>query len=711
MSTRLIFPKALHLGSQANNTNNMRKILSCIVILSGTYFARGQAKDPSFEETISLRSVGSPVLSADGKMIGFTERSADWEKNEFDTEIWLSKNGGSPFQLTFTPQGSSTSPAFSPDGVWLAFLSDRGGKNQIYAMRTEGGEAFMVTNQTESISDFAWTPDGKKLLFLKQEKEDKHKKKLQERYGGFAFDDTEYVLSHLWQMDFTAGLPKPSALPCYQTVDSLKAKAGCLELPKPKQLTKGNFTVTAFKISPDGTTVAFNHQPNPLIHSFMKSDISLLDLESGKIRTLVTNAGTDALADWSPDARELLYTSNENDTVSNFFKNSKLFAINISDGKVRQLGTKLDEDFGGQFSWRQEGIYFTLWNKTKRPLYKINPKTGDHQIFLHDPDQIFESSFSLSGHFVLLAKTAHQLPEIYYSSVATPKLRQVTTISDQIKNWRVAQSEVISWKSKDGVTIEGVLHKPVDYDPSKKYPLLVVIHGGPTGIDYPTPVPNSVYPIVQWLNKGALILRPNYRGSAGYGEGFRSLNVQNLGVGDAWDVLSGVEYLDTKGWIDKNKMGCMGWSQGGYISAFLTTTSDIFKAISVGAGISDWSTYYVNTDIHPFTRQYLKATPWADPEIYKKTSPISYISKAKTPTLIQHGEFDKRVPIPNAYELLQGLRDHQVESELIVYKGFGHGITKPKERLAANWHNWKWFGKYIWNEEIELPVSESTEKK
>lgn len=341
----------------------------------------------------------------------------------------------------------------------------------------------------------------------------------------------------------------------------------------------------------------------------------------------------------------------------------------------------------------------------------VNPKTGDYSVFLNSPDQIFGTSFSKSGYFAINAKTSDQLNEIYISPMTSPKLQKITAINDQIKNWSVAKSEVISWKSKDGATIEGILHKPQDYDPSKKYPLLVVIHGGPTGIDYPTPVPTYVYPIVQWLNKGSLVLRVNYRGSAGYGEAFRSLNVKNLGVGDAWDVISGVEYLDSKGLIDKNRMGCMGWSQGGYISAFLTTTTDIFKAISVGAGISDWATYYVNTDIHPFTRQYLKATPWSDPEIYKKTSPITYINQAKTPTLIQHGEFDKRVPIPNAYELLQGLRDHGVKSELIVYKGFGHGITKPKERLAANWHNWQWFNKYIWGEEIELPITETTDNK
>ncbi len=205
--------------------------------------------------------------------------------------------------------------------------------------------------------------------------------------------------------------------------------------------------------------------------------------------------------------------------------------------------------------------------------------------------------------------------------------------------------------------------------------------------------------------KGAVILRPNYRGSAGYGEKFRSLNVRNLGLGDADDVISGVDAVIAKGYIDRDRVGSMGWSQGGYISAFLTTYSDRFKAVSVGAGISDWMTYYVNTDIHPFTRNYLKATPWQDPEIYRKTSPITYINQAKTPTLIQHGELDKRVPIPNGYELYQGLKDRGVPVKMIVYKGFGHAINKPKQQRAVMEHNYEWFSQWIWGETAPAPAS------
>lgn len=248
--------------------------------------------------------------------------------------------------------------------------------------------------------------------------------------------------------------------------------------------------------------------------------------------------------------------------------------------------------------------------------------------------------------------------------------------------------------------IEGILIKPANFDPSKKYPLLAVIHGGPTGVDRPTLLDARYYPADIWAAKGALVLKVNYRGSAGYGEKFRQLNVRNLGVGDAWDVLSGIDYLIAQGWVDPQKTGCMGWSQGGYISAFLTTSTTRFKAISVGAGISNWATYYYNTDITPFTIQYLGDDPADDPEIYAKTSPMSYIKQATTPTLIQHGELDKRVPIPNAYELRQGLEDRGVPVEMVIYKGFGHPITKPKSMRAVMFHNLTWFNHYIFDEPL-----------
>ncbi len=382
---------------------------------------------------------------------------------------------------------------------------------------------------------------------------------------------------------------------------------------------------------------------------------------------------------------------------------------------VRDLTAKFDED-PRLDDWGPDGIFFESLQKTSVHLFRLDPSNA--QIArITSPDSYILNDASFTKDFkniAVVASDAKHVGELYVSPVNTFAPRKLTDFTAQVSNWTLGTPEVISWKSTDGATVEGILHKPADYDPAKKYPLLVVIHGGPTGISLPTLSPNDTYyPIQTFLAKGALVLEPNYRGSAGYGAAFRALNVRNLGVGDMWDVMSGVDTLIKNGIVDPAKLGSMGWSEGGYrLWPSSPRHTDRFKAISVGAGISDWMTYYVmNTDITPFTRQYLHATPWDDPAVYAKTSPITTIKQAKTPTLIQHGSVDKRVPVPDGFELYRGLQDQHVPSRLILYQGFGHPITKPKSNRAVMQSNLDWFSHYIWNEEFpkESPILGSSE--
>lgn len=673
---------------------------------------------PPFEKVLSLRRTDSPVISPDGKAIVFRVRTTNWKKNAFHNELWLVREGEQPFQLTRTAEGGSSSPEWSYDGRWIAFLADRGEKQQIFVIRPDGGEAQPVTSVTEGIVGFHWSPVSNRIAFTMSEPEKKATKDRKERYGEFVVEDEEYLRSHLWTIDIDPDpWPGPEEIPCFEKPekDEKNREGGevakedttgtCVQMPKPVQLTEGDdFTVDEFKWSPDGNLIAFAHRDDPLINSDITSDISIIDVTSRQIRPLVERPGVDADPLWSPDGEWIVFTTSDEDTTSHYYNTSHIVKVPSKGGKPVRIAENLDEDLFG-LQWISSGLFGVAFNKTRSHLYKINPESGHVSIFGDTPQNIWSVSFSKDGNVAALsAQSPTHLQEIYRTRMSDFDPVPVTNMTRQLENWTLGTSEVISWKSQDGSVIEGVLRKPPDFDPSKKYPLLVVIHGGPTGIDYPSAVPAYVYPVMQWLAKGAVVLHPNYRGSTGYGEAFRSLNIRNLGVGDMWDVLSGVDYLVGQGFIDDNRMGAMGWSQGGYISAFLTTHTDRFAAISVGAGISNWVTYYVNTDIHPFTPQYLKATPWEDPEIYAVTSPMTKITEAATPTLIQHGELDRRVPIPNAFELYQGLKDVGVPTELIVYKGFGHGINKPKELLAATWHNWQWFARYIWGEEVALPL-------
>ncbi|HEX6170522.1 MAG TPA: S9 family peptidase [Chitinophagaceae bacterium] len=681
----------------------MRKIFIAASLLSSTILFAQKDASVSFEKWISLKSVGGPVISPDGKIIVYGVSSTDWANNSYDNELWMVKDGEVPVQLTRTNKNSSGNAAFTPDGKYVSFVADRGDKRQIYIISVAGGEAIQVTKDEEGINGYAWNPDGTKIVYSKTQPESKKDKTKKERFGAFGIEGEEYQLTHLWMLNFNYdSVFLAGQLPCYTSKDSSKANksADCISLPVAKPLTEGNFNVGGFSWSADGKQIAFNRQSDPLINSGITSDIVMIDIATKKMTTVISNPVGDFFSAWSPDGKAFVYSSLVDDSVSNYYKNNRLFIYDLETKTSLEIAKDIDENKSVS-AWNKSGLFIGAFEKTKFKLYSVNTKTGTVENISISLDLPGGIAFSKNSDAIAVSGRNYTgLNEIYLWRLKQP-LKQITNSSAQIKDWNTPVNEVIQWKSKDGAEIEGILLKPKNYDAKKKYPLLVVIHGGPTGIDLPEPTPTYVYPIMQWVEKGALVLRVNYRGSAGYGANFRALNVRNLGVGDMWDVVSGVEYLAGKNMIDTSRMGCMGWSQGGYISAFLTTNTNMFKAISVGAGISNWVTYYVNTDITPFTRQYLQATPWNDMDIYLKTSPMTNINKASTPTLIQHGEFDKRVPIPNAYELYRGLQDRKIPSKLIVYKGFGHGINKPKERLAAIWHNWQWFNQYVFGEKEE----------
>jgi len=639
---------------------------------------------PSIDELLSLKTVGGTQISPDGKWVAYTVTGVDFKSDAFVSQVWLTGTGPDhhPLQLTRGDK-SSSNPRWSPNGDWLAFLSNRiDDKNQLFVISPDGGEAVQLTKSETPISNFAWSDDGRYIAYTATEPLPQVSKDRKDYLGDYEVVRKDYNFSHLWTIDVNEALNGP--------------------VVGRQRTRKKDFSVDAFSWSHDGLRIAFSATLNPDLIQGVTSDIYVLNLSDDLVTKVVSQPGPDSGPRWSPDNKQLVFSSAMGDTTY-FASNSRLAIVAADGGAPHSISDNFDES-PGLVEWRPEGIYFNSLQKTASQLFRIDPSNGT-VTRITGPDGLMAGSFSLSGNgkqVAYIAASPNSINEVYVSDVGTFAPRALTDMTSQTKQLTLGTRELISWKSTDGATIEGVLIKPVDFDPTKKYPLLCVIHGGPTGIDRPALLSGDTryYPSDIWVDRGALVLKVNYRGSSGYGEKFRKLNMRNLGVGDAWDVLSGVDYLINKGWVDRNRVACMGWSQGGYISAFLTASSDRFVAISVGAGISDWATYYYNTDITPFTINYLGKNPVDDPDIYQKTSPISYIKNARTPTLIQHGELDRRVPIANAYELRQALEDKGVRVEMIVYKGFGHGITKPKAMRAVMNHNLSWFNHYLWNDPL-----------
>jgi dipeptidyl aminopeptidase/acylaminoacyl peptidase len=626
---------------------------------------------PSIDDLLKLRAASGAVISPDARYVVYSVREADFEDDFFITQLWVAETAtGRSWQLT-RGKKSAGGAKWSPDSKWLAFTSERiDNKQQIFAILPNGGEATQLSKSETGVQSFEWSPDGKKIAYTAAEKKGEDRKK---QFGEFEVVRKDYAHSHLWAIDIVDAMNAP--------------RAG-------KQITKGStISVGGFAWSPDSVRIAFDATINPDLVQGGTADIYIVKPGEEPV-AIVRQPGPDRNPVWSPDGNSIAFVSAMGNPKF-FHANSKIAIVPASGGAVSPMASSFDEQ-PSLTDWNRQGIFFTGAQKTQRFLYRANERSFDK---VSGTPVGFGVTFSADGQYAAYTMgDGTQLEEVYVTAVAEWAPRKLTDMTAQVKNWTLPVSEVIRWKSRDGVEIEGVLSKPRDFDASKKYPLLCVIHGGPTGIDTPQLVHPRYYPIDIWTAKGALVLRVNYRGSAGYGEKFRQLNVRNLGVGDAWDVESGVDHLLKQGSVDEKKVGVMGWSQGGYISAFLTTNSRKFAAVSVGAGISNWATYYYNTDITPFTVQYLGDDPADDPAIYLKTSPMTNIKQARTPTLIQHGELDKRVPIANAYELRQGLEDRGVPVEMIVYKGYGHGITKPKSMRAVMQHNLDWFNHHLWNE-------------
>jgi len=659
---------------------------------------------PSIDQALEFQVASGPALSPDGQRVVYEVSRTNWKANAFERDLWIADRTGNTHLLTSQVK-SSSGARWSPDGKWIAFASDRPGQiaetkadsRQIYVIDPMGGEARQVTKLDDGVDGYEWAPDSKTIAFTTKDPLSKAQKDRVERYGEYTVIDGDEQMTHLWTVDVTAA---PVAAPAKDKTPNPASAAPPFGVPEAHRLTEGDeFSVQDFSWSKDGSKIAFAASKNGELKNGGTSTVYVVSVGDKKVTKLVTAPGPNTNPHFSPDGSQVAFATADGAQYF-FYANQKIAVVPVAGGTPKVVSGTFDED-ARLLDWSEKGIYFAALKKTAAHLYLLKIATGAVEQVTH-PDDVVANGFSFSKDFSQVAYRAampNMSAEIFIASTdGSGGASAVTKMGQSMKDFKPAWRSVVHWKSGDGTTVEGVLVRPYDFDPKKKYPLLVVIHGGPTGVDQPVVNPDRYYPMELFVAKGALVLRPNYRGSAGYGAAFRALNVRNLGVGDYADVISGVDYLIAQGFVDKDRVGSMGWSEGGYISAFITTSSDRFKAVSVGAGISDWMTYYVNTDITPFTRQYLKATPWDDPEIYRKTSPISYIAKAKTPTLIQQGDRDKRVPVPDSFELRQALEDKGVPVKMVLYHGFGHPIDKPKQQRAVMEENLHWFGHYIWGE-------------
>ncbi|MBT6036522.1 MAG: S9 family peptidase, partial [Kordiimonadaceae bacterium] len=524
----------------------MKIFLSKIVILIsllGILPAFAEKHVPTAEELIQLETIGGISVSPDGKYVLYQKSRNDFDKDLNLSQLWLYDiSSENHIQLTYGEK-SVGGFGWAQNSERIIFARD----SKVMVMHRSGGEARSLDIKQKNVSGMIFSDDGKTVSFVGSPEEDKVKDRRKDHMGDFEVIKADGGHRHIYIVKLTDDLELDG--------DVTAVTSGT------------DFSVSGYDMSADGSQVVFTATKRPDLASSFSVKLYFANTDGSDLKILDDSEKLKRSPVFSPDDKTIAYSIS-----SGFAYNGIIHTISADGGEPKAITESFDESISPA-AWTDEGIYFTASQKTNRHIFLLNPKSSEIKRVVTSDDLIVgRQSTSKSGKVIAFAAANdEQLSEIYVQNGGAAK--KITTQSDQLSDFIMAKREVISWQADDGATIEGVLTTPVDFDLSNKYPLFVITHGGPTGTDRPV-IPTGMYPIDNWAGQGAVILQTNYRGSAGYGEAFRRLNWRNLGMGPATDIISGINSLVGKGFIDEAKIGCLGWSQGGHISAMLATYSD-----------------------------------------------------------------------------------------------------------------------------------------
>ncbi len=631
------------------------------------------------EEMMKVKTVGAVQVSPDGKRVIFTvtEPLMTEDKSEYLTQIWMANaDGSASFQFTFGEK-SSTNPQWSPCGKCIAFTSSRSGKNNIWRIRADGGEAEQLTDVKSEVMSFAWSPDGKSIAFTMTEPLSEQEEKDQKAKNDARVVDENIKKAHLW------------IIPVHKDTQGKR---------EAKRLTQGDFHVDGegWDWSPDGKTIAFSNVPSPVVDDWTKADISMVDVATSEIKPLVKTAAAESQPLYSPDGQWIAYTAS--DVPPTWGGTAWTMIIPSSGGQPKRLASTHDEQ-PDLVAWSADGkwIYFTEANGTISQLGAL-PVDGGMPKILNQNDSLVFSVNLNSTHttFGLSAQALDKAPEVYVTAADKWSPIQVSKVNANAPSHPLGKTEVVHYRAPDGLEIEGLLTYPVGYEKGKRYPLLLIIHGGPAGVFVQSYLASrSAYPIAAYAAQGWAVLRCNIRGSSGYGKKFRYANYKDWGGMDFKDLMAGVDYVIGTGVADPNRLGVMGWSYGGYMTSWVITQTKRFQAASIGAPVTNLTSFTGTADIPSFIPDYFGAEFWNNPAIYTKHSAMFNIKGATTPTLILHGEQDLRVPIQQGYELYNALKRQGATVKMVVYPRQPHGLREPRLVLDAGKRNIEWFKQYL----------------
>ena len=646
-----------------------------------------------------LRSVDDPQISPDGEWIAYTITTADLEEDKSRTRIWMVPAAGGEAVPITAGEESSSRPRWSPDGKYLAFLSSRGeGKTQVRTLFRRGGEAIQLTDTAQDVTSFEWSPDSTRMVLVLK---DPKPEEVEAKEKGEDYEEKTappwVITRQQFKQDYVGYLDNRRN---HLYVFDLASK-------ETTQITSGDYDDSAPEWSPDGSKIAFvsNRTADP--DTNYNTDIWTVaadNADQGKsLLQITSNPGPDTAPTWSPDGKLIAHTS-VTDVDAMLYATSHLAVSSAKGGDLNQLTTELDRMiFSPQFSLDGGSIYFLLEDSGEQNLARITLSGGEPDRLIYGSAVV--TAFDIGPNREIAALVGKpQLPAEVFLYAKGALDQRTFTNQELLDQLRLGETVKVELTSPDGTPIEGFVIKPSEFQEGKRYPTILDIHGGPQSqYDWRFSFEAQLY-----AANGYLVVRPNPRGSTGYGQEFC------LGIWKAWgepdfeDVMAAVDDVIERGWADSDKLGVTGWSYGGMLTNHVITKTDRFKAAATGASSTLYVTNYGHDQYQRWWEQEL-GVPWKpeNRELWEKLSPFNRVENVTTPTLILCGEKDWNVPVINSEQLYLALKRLGVETELVVYPGEHHGGFAPSHTQDLYERYLAWFGKYLKDEKTEGVTGEA----
>jgi len=636
------------------------------------------------ETFFDMESVGSPQISPDGQFIIFTRGWVDKINDQLRSNVWITDVEGKRVRELTHGDWRDYSPVWSPDGKKIAFLSERDQTTQIHVLWLDTGDVAQLTHIERAPGGLVWSPDGRMLAYTAFAPDEKPilNVKLPKKPEGAKWAAPAVLVDRLtWRSDGRGPLPKG-----YTHIYVIDAILG----GTPRQITSGDYSDNDPQWSAAGKTIYFSAIRKPdAEYMWGDSEIYAVDLKTLEIKTLTDRKGPDGNPRPSPDGKWIAYTGYDDKNYTSHL--SSLYIMEASGGSKRLLAGNLPSS-PGNVVWAADksGVYYQMEERGENNLYFIS-LSGAVKKITQGAHVLSGVSIAKTGQVAATLSTPYRPAYLVTLNLAEPgAVKEIVDVNaDILTDIKLGELEELKFKAPDGLDLQGWLIKPAEFDPAKKYPLLLWIHGGPW----------SMYSVAfnwDWQNfaaNGYAVLFMNPRGSTGYGQDFVNGIQFSYPGKDYDDLMAAVDAALAKGFIDKDNLFVCGGSGGGVLTAWIVGHTDRFRAAVSMRPVINWHSFVGVTDGPMWYRQF-KKYPWDDPMEYALRSPVHYVAKVKTPTMVMTGEADLRTPIGQSEEFYRALKMLKKETLLVRMPEEFHGWRRPSHRLLQQAYLMAWFEKY-----------------